>query len=226
MHFIYLSAVSILIGILFGALSAMISKKISSLKEHPAREIILIFVLAYLSYVISEILNLSGIITLFCCGFMMNHYTYYNLSESSKSGSVLAIQSLSTFSEAATYAYLGFAVFSIKKDQFDFGFTFLLIGITLVARMFSVLISLGLLKLFSPRRWLQWKLQTFIWYGGLIRGAIAFALTYRVKIDLVSDSRHLAVIRQNTLMLVVLTTVFFGSFMAVFAKILGISVEK
>lgn len=152
MHFIYLSAVSILIGILFGALSAYISKKISSLKEHPSREIIMIFVLAYLSYVISEILNLSGIITLFCCGFMMNHYTYYNLSEPSKSGSVLAIQSLSTFSEAATYAYLGFAVFSIKKDQFDFSFTFLLIGITLVARMFSVLIPLGILKLIAPRK--------------------------------------------------------------------------
>ena len=107
---------SILIGIVFGASSAYISKKIPSFKEHPAREIIMIFVLAYLSYVLSEILNLSGIITLFCCGFMMNHYTYYNLSESSKSGSVLAIQSLSTFCEAATYAYLGFAVFSIKKD--------------------------------------------------------------------------------------------------------------
>ena len=91
MHFIYLSVVSILIGIAFGAISAFISKKISSFKEHPAREIILIFMLAYISYVLSEILNLSGIITLFCCGFTMNHYTYYNLSESSKSGSVLAI---------------------------------------------------------------------------------------------------------------------------------------
>ena len=51
----------------------------------------MIFVLAYLSYMISEELNLSGIITLFCCGFTMNHYTYYNLSEDSKGGSALAI---------------------------------------------------------------------------------------------------------------------------------------
>ena len=158
MHFLYLSVVSILIGIAFGVLSAFISKKISSFKEHPAREIILIFMLAYISYVLSEILNLSGIITLFCCGFTMNHYTYYNLSESSKSGSVLAIQSLSTFSEAATYAYLGFAVFSIKKDQFSFGFTLILIVVTLVARMISVAISMLVLKIFSPHRWLESKL--------------------------------------------------------------------
>lgn len=72
-------------------LSAVITKKFVNFKQHPAREIILIFILAYLSYMISEELNISGIITLFCCGFTMNHYTYYNLSEDSKSGSVLAI---------------------------------------------------------------------------------------------------------------------------------------
>jgi len=51
----------------------------------------MLFVIAYLSYVLAETLNLSGIITLFCCGFIMNHYTYYNMSEESKSGSVLCI---------------------------------------------------------------------------------------------------------------------------------------
>lgn len=81
LHFVYLSVVSIAIGLLFGALSALITKKLTHFKEHPAREITLLFVLAYLSYLISETLALSGIITLFCCGFTMNHYTYYNMSE-------------------------------------------------------------------------------------------------------------------------------------------------
>jgi NhaP-type Na+/H+ or K+/H+ antiporter len=64
-------------------LSALITNKLVNFKEHPPREIILIFLLAYLSYMISEELEFSGIITLFCCGFTMNHYTYYNLSEDS-----------------------------------------------------------------------------------------------------------------------------------------------
>lgn len=54
LHFIYLSFVSIAIGIAFGFMSAFLSKRINTLKEHPSREIILIFVLAYLSYMLSE----------------------------------------------------------------------------------------------------------------------------------------------------------------------------
>lgn len=91
LRFVYLSAASISIGIVIGLLSAFITKRLVTLKDHHVREIILLFVLAYLSYMISEILDFSGIMTLFCCGFTMNHYTYYNLSEESKQGSVLAI---------------------------------------------------------------------------------------------------------------------------------------
>ena len=91
LHFIYLSVASIAIGIGFGMISAVITNKLVNFKKHPAREIILIFIIAYLSYMTSEELSLSGIVTLFCCGFTMNHYTYYNLSEDSRNGSVLAI---------------------------------------------------------------------------------------------------------------------------------------
>jgi hypothetical protein len=60
----------------------------------------------------------------------------------------------------------------------------------------------------------------------LIRGAIAFALTYRIDKDVIRDTSHLAVVRQNTLMIVVFSTVVFGSMMTTFARILGITVEK
>ena len=76
LHFVYLSIASIGIGILFGMLSAFITRWVLSLKDHPIREILLIFLLAYLSYMISEELGFSGIIGIFCCGFTMNHYTY------------------------------------------------------------------------------------------------------------------------------------------------------
>ena len=60
----------------------------------------------------------------------------------------------------------------------------------------------------------------------MIRGAIAFALTYRIDKDVIRDTSHLAVVRQNTLMIVVFSTVVFGSMMTTFARILGITVEK
>ena len=82
----------------------------------------------------------------------MNHYTYYNLSDESKNGSVLAIQTLSHFSEAATYAYLGFSLFSIKKDNFSIKLILILIGITILARFFAVIVPMALLRLCRNKR--------------------------------------------------------------------------
>ena len=104
-------------------------------------------------------MELSGIITLFCCGFTMNHYTYYNLSEESKNGSVLAIQTLSHFSEAATYAYLGFSLFSINKGNFSITLMLILIGIILLARFCAVLLPLLILKLFRKKNSLHTEIH-------------------------------------------------------------------
>jgi NhaP-type Na+/H+ or K+/H+ antiporter len=101
---------------------------------------------------ISEELNFSGIIAIFCCGFTMNHYTYYNLSEDSQNGSVLAIQTMSHFSEAATYAFLGFSVFSIHGENASLLFMLILVGITIIARLVSVAVPILLLRVFSKRR--------------------------------------------------------------------------
>ncbi|CDW89237.1 sodium hydrogen exchanger [Stylonychia lemnae] len=221
LRFCYLSIASIMIGIIIGLLSAYITKRLVNLKDHPIREIIMIFMLAYLSYIISEILNFSGIMTLFCCGFTMNHYTYYNLSKESQSGGVLAIQTISSCCEAFLFAYLGFSVISISNDNCSFQFILELLLITLVARFLSVFIPLSLLWILNYS--VNFKTAVFIWYGGLIRGAIAYALTFRIDRSI---SRQAYLIRQNTLMIVLISTLFFGSLMSVFAKLLGISVEK
>ena len=220
LHFLYLSVASILLGIAFGLMSAVITKQITTFKEHPAREIIMIFVLAYLSYMVAEIIQLSGIIALFCCGFTMNHYTYYNLSEASQSGSVLAIQTIAHGAEAFLFTYLGFSLFSLSSDSYSFEFALMLLLITLLARFFSVLLPMLILCLFRHK--LSFKNYVFIWYGGLIRGAIAYALTFRID---KSMSQHVSLIRQNTLMIVLISTILFGSFLSFFARVLGIKVD-
>jgi NhaP-type Na+/H+ or K+/H+ antiporter len=50
------------------------------LNEHPTRETSIILIFAYLTYCLSEILNLSGIISLFIYGVIMGHYAYHNIS--------------------------------------------------------------------------------------------------------------------------------------------------
>lgn len=51
------------------------------------------------------------------------------------------------------------------------------------------------------------KKQIFIWYAGMIRGAIAFGLVLRIDKEYVNRG----VIVTTSLMLVIFTTVVFGS---------------
>ena len=78
-------------GLAFGLCAAFIFKQVSDLEEHPVREIFLLLLFAYASYITSELLGFSGIMTLFVCGFAMGHYAFKNISGKSKIGSVLAI---------------------------------------------------------------------------------------------------------------------------------------
>ena len=58
----------------------------------------------------------------------------------------------------------------------------------------------------NPKK-ITWKELTFIWYAGLIRGAIAFGLVLRIEDNIVNRS----VIVTTCLTLVVFTTIFFGA---------------
>ena len=80
------------------------------------REIFLLLLFAYISYITSELLGFSGIMTLFCCGFSMATYAFKNLSPQSKIGSVLAIETIGHAAEAFVFAYLGLTLFSIESS--------------------------------------------------------------------------------------------------------------
>lgn len=72
---------SLIVGVLVGALSSLLFKYCDSLINHPVKETSLILLLGYASYLVSESLHLSGILSLFCCGIIMAVYTYPNISE-------------------------------------------------------------------------------------------------------------------------------------------------
>lgn len=113
--FCYLSFGSIVIGIGFGLLCAYVFK-ILNLEKHPVREIFLLLLFAYVSYIASELLGYPGIMTLFCCGLVMAHYAYQNLSAKSKIGSVLAIETIGHGAEAFVFTYLGMSIYSMEQE--------------------------------------------------------------------------------------------------------------
>jgi len=78
--FVLLSLESITIGTLGGVLSSLLFKKARFLTHSPITETIVLLLIALCCYFISEMFELSGIISLSVCGITMAHYTWYNLS--------------------------------------------------------------------------------------------------------------------------------------------------
>ena len=79
-EFIKLALASLGIGILMGVVSSLLFKFCRFLTHSPITETLIIFILAMLTYFVSEALALSGMISLLTCGILMAHYTWYNLS--------------------------------------------------------------------------------------------------------------------------------------------------
>lgn len=148
-NFLYISVLSILLGMLFGLISAFVSKFFTSFKESPPKEVFLILLFSYLSYILSEMWGMSAIMTLFVCGVTMSHYTYHNISEQSQKGSVMAINTLGHAAEAFLFIYLGIGIYTTDQETFNLKFTLLIILGGMIARAFAVFIPLGLFALYK-----------------------------------------------------------------------------
>lgn len=223
-NFIYISILSILLGLAFGLISAFVSKFFTSFKESPPKEVFLILLFSYLSYILSEMWGLSAIMTLFVCGVAMSHYTYHNISKQSQKGSVMTINTLGHAAEAFLFIYLGIGIYTTDQETFNFNFTLLIIVAGFIARAAAVFIPLGIfacVKKFKIS--INFKQMLIIWFSGLIRGAIAFALSLKINEHI---AVHKSVLVSITLIIVLTTTIILGGLMAAFAKLIGLPVES
>ena len=80
MNFTSLGFWSLCMGIVFALWSAWLLRKYRSFSRNPTNEVMIIFCFGYIAYILSEVSENSGIITLLTCGIVMSHYTWYNLS--------------------------------------------------------------------------------------------------------------------------------------------------
>ena len=180
---------------------------ISSIKET-----IVIFCMGYMTYSVGELLHVSGIICLLACGITMAHYAWYNLSPQGKTISSANIQIIGFTLEAAVFAYLGLSFFSVIDMDWSWQFILVETAICIFARFLGTFCFLYLTALCRHKRQVTLKQLLFIWYGGLIRGAIAFGLVLRLD-DTLVEKEHLPVITTTALTLVVTSTFVFGSTM-------------
>ena len=217
LDFVYLLVMSLIIGILFGLAITILFKKFSSFKEFPIRETSLMILIAYLSYQVAEVLKLSGIISLFVCGIVMAHYTFHNLSEESQKGTVLAFDTVGYLAEALVFAYLGLTVFWIDTKEFHTLFIILMALVLAFARFISIFLLPCILFLCKKDLKLHSKELKIIWYSGLIRGAIAFALCFHV------DTPNKNIIIATTISIVLITTFILSTLLQSFAAYIGLN---
>ncbi|CAN1354326.1 Sodium/hydrogen exchanger 2 [Linum perenne] len=185
--FLYLFFTSTLLGVVVGLLSAYIIKKLYFGRHSTDREVALMMLMAYLSYVMAELFSLSGILTVFFCGIVMSHYTWHNVTESSRVTTKHAFATLSFISEIFIFLYVGMDALDIEKWRIigtspgtSAGVSSVLLGMVLLGRAASVfpLSFVSNLTKKNNSEKIRFKEQLIIWWAGLIRGAVSMALAY------------------------------------------------
>lgn len=218
--FLYLFLASTFLGVLIGLLSAYLIKKIYLGRHSTDREVALVILMAYLSYVMAELFDLSGILTVFICGIVMSHYTWHNVTANSKVTTRHTFETLSFIAEIFIFLYVGMDALDIEKWRFvkngpgkSVGVSAALLGLVLVGRacfVFPLSLLSNCLKQ-SEHDKFDLKQQVTIWWAGLMRGSISMALAYNqfTRFGHTQQPGN-AVMITSTITIVLFSTVVFG----------------
>ncbi|KAK4425770.1 Sodium/hydrogen exchanger 1 [Sesamum alatum] len=219
-NFIYLFITSTVLGVVAGLLSAYIIKKLYFGRHSTDREVAIMMLMAYLSYMLAELFYLSGILTVFFCGIVMSHYTWHNVTENSRVTTKHTFATLSFVAEIFIFLYVGMDALDIEKwrvvsnsPKTSISVSATLLGLVLVARAAFVfpLSFLSNLTKKSPYEKIDFKQQITIWWAGLMRGAVSMALAYNQFTRAGhTQERGNAIMITSTITVVLFSTVVFG----------------
>ncbi|KAI8805081.1 Sodium/hydrogen exchanger family-domain-containing protein [Cladochytrium replicatum] len=198
---------SVMIGLIIALICALMLKH-SHLHQFPSLESCLIFLLAYSSYLLSNGIQLSGIVSLLFCGIALKHYAYDNMSMRSRRTTKYMFRVLSQMSENFIFIYLGVTLFTKVDEQYYPVLIIFTLGLIMAARYVSVVPLSHMINWINTRIYQRDEVlprnhQLMLWWAGL-RGAIAFALAFEVG----GESGN--AIRSTTLVVCVVTIILLG----------------
>lgn len=219
-NFLYLFVASTLLGVVTGLLSAYVIKKLYIGRHSTDREVALMMLMAYLSYMLAELSYLSGILTVFFCGIVMSHYTWHNVTQSSRITTKHSFATLSFVAEIFIFLYVGMDALDIEKWKFvsdspgtSIAASSVLLGLILLGRAAFVfpLSFLSNLTKKSQHQKISFRQQVIIWWAGLMRGAVSMALAYnQFTMSGHTQLRSNAIMITSTITVVLFSTVVFG----------------
>ena len=205
---------SFVIGLGMGIIGSLILKSLKKYSIGRQAECALICLFAYLSYILSEELELSPIIALLFNGIFNSHYSFYNLSFQAREESSILSRVLSAIAEAFVFVYLGLTAVHYFQVAFSWSFMLFELCVVICGRFVSVFGICILMDLFHVSNFkLSFVERGICSCSGTIRGAIAFGLS----ISIVSKSQlNRDILLSTTLSLVFISTIVFGALMPYF----------
>ncbi|KAK6122624.1 hypothetical protein DH2020_043623 [Rehmannia glutinosa] len=201
-----------------GLLSAYVIKKLYFGRHSTDREVAIMMLMAYLSYMLAELFYLSGILTVFFCGIVMSHYTWHNVTENSRVTTKHTFATLSFVAETFIFLYVGMDALDIEKwsvvsdsPKTSITVSATLLGLVLVGRAAFVFPLSFLANLAKKTEKIEFKQQVTIWWAGLMRGAVSMALAYNQFTRAGhTQLRGNAILITSTITVVLFSTVVFG----------------
>ena len=205
---------SFVIGLGMGIVGSLILKSLKKYSIGRQAECALICLFAYLSYILSEELELSPIIALLFNGIFNSHYSFYNLSFQAREESSILSRVLSAIAEAFVFVYLGLTAVHYFQVAFSWSFMLFELCVVMCGRFVSVFGICILMDLFHVSNFkLSFVERGICSCSGTIRGAIAFGLS----ISIVSKSQlNRDILLSTTLSLVFISTIVMGALMPYF----------
>ncbi|XXG44807.1 hypothetical protein AAC387_Pa02g0060 [Persea americana] len=223
LDFLYLFSTSTVLGVVAGLLTAFAAKTLYFGRHSTEREIALMVLMAYLSYMLAELLNLSGILTVFFCGIVMSHYAWHNVSENSRIATRHTFASLSFIAETFIFIYVGMDALDIEKWKMtkpsfktSIGIYCTILLLVLVGRaafVFPLSALSNCMSVNAEGQSITVKHQIIIWWAGLMRGAVSIALAFhQFTSSGVTWSVVHATMITSTVIVVLFSTLVFGFF--------------
>ncbi|KAJ4981583.1 hypothetical protein NE237_032420 [Protea cynaroides] len=219
--FFYLFLASTVLGAATGLLTAFALKSLYFGRHSTDREISLMGLMAYLSYMLAELLHLSGILTVFFCGIVMSHYAWYNVTENSRITTRHIFATMSYIAETFIFLYVGMDALDLEKWKMSktsfktsmgvCGTIILLIALGRAAFVFPLSALSNYMNRSSERTSITFKHQIIIWWAGLMRGAVSIALAFtQFTFSGLTQNPVDATMVTSTVIVVLFTTLVFG----------------
>jgi NhaP-type Na+/H+ or K+/H+ antiporter len=136
---------SCLIGYFLGVMTALLYKHVE-FKNHKLAAISLFVSTVYIPFLLSEVLQLSGIVTILFSGIASRRYINKNLSSDARKTASFVFQLMAYLAETSCFCLLGLSVFSQSIAFFKFDIIFWTLLLILIGRAAHVYPLLSLVR--------------------------------------------------------------------------------